>query len=250
MKKNINTNIERRYRLTAHAAPLTYILPTRHTRRSALLYFDEENNTNRALRYASNQKSPFEDEQDGNVIIEPVIFEDGYLTVKSTNPILQQFLDLHPQKGVVFEEINEEKEAKESVDRLNVEVDALLKASDLSIAELEMVNKILFGTNVDRVSTAELKRDVLIYARREPSHFLEVISDPQLTLNSKVSTFFEKGLLKFRNNRKDVFYNTSSNRKKMLTVPFGEEPFYMVSSFLQSEDGIEALKMLESNIEE
>ena len=50
-------------------------------RRFPLLWFDEEKGENRALRYARNQKSPFEDEQDGNAIVEPVIFEDGFLRV-------------------------------------------------------------------------------------------------------------------------------------------------------------------------
>ena len=249
MKKQ-NTLTDKTYRLKLDAAPLTYILPTRHTRRSSLLYFDPKTNSNRALRYASNQKSPFEDEQDGNVVLEPVIFEDGFLTVKATNPILQEFLYLHPHRDRVFEEVNEEKEAKADIASLEVEVEALIAAKQLSLSQLEMVNKVLFGTNVDTVSTAELKRDVLVYARREPQHFLEVLNDPQLTLNAKVYTFFEKGLLKFRNNRKDIFYNTLSSKKKMLTVPFGEDPYYIASSYLQSEDGIDALKMLESNLED
>jgi len=249
MKKQ-NTLTDKTYRLKLDAAPLTYILPTRHTRRSSLLYFDSKTNSNRALRYASNQKSPFEDEQDGNVVLEPVIFEDGFLTVKATNPILQEFLYLHPHRDRVFEEVNEEKEAKADIASLEVEVEALIAAKQLSLSQLEMVNKVLFGTNVDTVSTAELKRDVLVYARREPQHFLEVLNDPQLTLNAKVNTFFEKGLLKFRNNRKDIFYNTLSSKKKMLTVPFGEDPYYVASSYLQSEEGIDALKMLESNLED
>ena len=233
MKKQ-NTLTDKTYRLKLDAAPLTYILPTRHTRRSSLLYFDPKTNSNRALRYASNQKSPFEDEQDGNVVLEPVIFEDGFLTVKATNPILQEFLYLHPHRDRVFEEVNEEKEAKADIASLEVEVEALIAAKQLSLSQLEMVNKVLFGTNVDTVSTAELKRDVLVYARREPQHFLEVLNYPQLTLNAKVNTFFEKGLLKFRNNRKDIFYNTLSSKKKMLTVPFGEDPYYIASSYLQS----------------
>jgi|9_EtaG_2_1085328.scaffolds.fasta_scaffold01398_6 hypothetical protein len=249
MKKQNNLT-DKTYRLKLDAAPLTYILPTRHTRRSSLLYFDSKTNSNRALRYASNQKSPFEDEQDGNVVLEPVIFEDGFLTVKATNPILQEFLYLHPHRDRVYEEVNEEKEAKADIASLEVEVEALIAAKQLSLSQLEMVNKVLFGTNVDTVSTAELKRDVLVYARREPQHFLEVLNDPQLTLNAQVNTFFEKGLLKFRNNRKDIFYNTLSSKKKMLTVPFGEDPYYVASSYLQSEEGIDALKMLESNLED
>ena len=249
MKKN-KTLVTKHYKLKKEAAPLSYMLPTRHTRRSALLYFDPKTNTNRALRYAANQKTPFEDEQDGNVILEPIVFEDGFLTVPSTNPVLQEFLYLHPQRDIVFEEVDDEKDAKDEVEDLNVEVDALIQARQLSISQLEMVSRVLFGTDPDKVSTAELKRDVLIYARNEPENFLEVLSDPELDLQAKVAIFFEKGLLGFRNKQKDVYFNTSSNKKRMLTIPYNEDPYYVVTSYLQSDDGIDALKMLESHLED
>ena len=112
------------------------------------------------------------------------------------------------------------------------------------------MSRILFNVDVSKVSTAELKRDVLIYARNEPENFLEVLSDPELDLQAKVAIFFEKGLLGFRNKQKDVYFNTSSNKKRMLTIPYNEDPYYVVTSYLQSDDGIDALKMLESHLED
>ena len=224
-KKQIPT--VKQYRLKQNAAPLSYLLPTRHTRRSPLLYFDKDQNINRPLRYSSNQKSPFEDEQDGNYIIEPIIFEDGFLTVAAKNPVLQQFLYYHPQRDIVFEEVDKEKDASEMIEELNVEVDALIKARQLTIGQLENVSRILFNVDVSKVSTAELKRDVLVYARNQPENFLYVLGDPELNLNARVALFFEKGLL-----------------------AFSEDPYHVVGSYLKSEEGIEALKMLESNIEE
>ena len=50
------------------------------------------------MRYAKNQKSIFEDEQDKNVLIEPIIFEDGFLSTKRSDTLLQQFLSLTPFK--------------------------------------------------------------------------------------------------------------------------------------------------------
>ena len=108
------------YRLTRNNAPLSYIIPTRSTSHKPLLHFDEEMGVNRPLRYARNQKTPFEDEQDGNAIVEPVIFEDGFLRVPRTNPVLQQFLDLHPMNGLKFEVINNKKEAQEELDEINL----------------------------------------------------------------------------------------------------------------------------------
>ena len=50
------------YVLKRKTPPLSFMLASRHTRRKPLLYFD--GTSNRPLRYARNQKSPFEDEQD------------------------------------------------------------------------------------------------------------------------------------------------------------------------------------------
>jgi hypothetical protein len=225
-------------------APLAFMLAAKHTKRKPLLYFDENEGVNRPLRYARNMKSPFEEEQDGNAILEPIIFTDGFLSVPRTNPVLQEFLHYHPDNGGSFIEVNLEADASEELDIINYEVDALIEARDLDINRLEQVARVVLGANTDKMATAELKRDVLVYARRSPQDFLEVLSDPMLTLQSKVFTFFNDGLLALRNG-KDVYFNTPTNKKKMLTVPFGESRDHIVASFLQSDEGIEALKILD-----
>ena len=67
-----------------------------------------------------------------------------------------------------------------------------------------------------------------------------------LKLQANVQLFFDKGLLTYRKNQKEVWFNTSSNKNRMLVVPFGEEGNYIVASYLSSDDGIETLKMLEN----
>ena len=83
MKQRKNL-VDKVYKLTRNAAPLSFMLQTRSSSKRPLLYFDDTKGVNRALRYARNQNSPFEDEQDGNAIVEPVIFEDGFLRVPRT----------------------------------------------------------------------------------------------------------------------------------------------------------------------
>jgi len=247
MKKN-TTTVDKTYKLKSNATPISFTLPSRNTSRFPLLYFDEENNTNRALRYARNQKSPFEDEQDGNFILEPVIFDDGFLSVPRTNPVLQQFLHYHPMNGSVFLEVDKTFDATKEVENLNLEVDALIEARQLSIEQLEVVSRVMFQRDVTNVSTAELRRDVLIYAKREPKSFLEILNDPLLKLQSNVQLFFAHNLLQFRNGQREVWYNTKSNKKKMMSIPFGEDPFETVALFLKSDDGIEVLKFLEISL--
>jgi hypothetical protein len=247
MKKNL-LSTDKIYKLKGEAAPLSYTLPSRNNKRYPLLWFDEENNVNRPLRYAINQKSPFEDEQDGNAIVEPIIFENGFLRVQRTNPVLQQFLHYHPLNGRTFVEVDYEKDATKEVENLTAEVDALVEARQLSIEQLEIVSRVLFGKDPSRYTTAELKRDVLIYAKKDPKGFLNMLNDPMLKVQSNVHVFFENKLLTFRNGRKEVWFNTVSNKKKMLTVPYGEDPYFSVANYLRTDEGIDALKMLENSI--
>lgn len=247
MQKTL-TPVDRIYRLKGEAAPLSYTLPSRNTRRYPLLWFDEQNNVNRPLRYAVNQKSPFEDEQDGNAIVEPIIFENGFLRVPKNNPVLQQFLYYHPLNGRTFTEVDYEKDAVKEVENLSAEVDALIQARQLAVEQLETVARVLFGKDPSRFTTAELKRDVLIYAKKDPKGFLNILNDPMLRLQSDVHVFFENKLLTFRNGQKEVWFNTASNKKKMITVPYGQDPYFTVANFLKSDEGIDALKMLENNM--
>lgn len=247
MKKN-TISTDKIYKLKGESAPLSFTLPSRNTKRYPLLWFDEANNINRPLRYAINQKSPFEDEQDGNAIVEPIIFENGFLTVPRNNPVLQQFLHYHPLNGMSFIEVNHEKDAEKEVEHLNSEVDALIQARQLSLDQLETVSRVLFGKDPSRYTTAELKRDILVYAKKDPKGFLNVIDDPMLRLQANVHVFFENKSLTFRNGQKEVWFNTTSNKKKMVTVPYGQDPYFTVADFLKTDEGIDALKMLETNL--
>jgi hypothetical protein len=150
--------------------------------------------------------------------------------------------------GSVFVEVDKTVDAAKEVEDLNFEVDALIEARQLSIEQLEVVSRVMFQKDVTTVSTAELRRDVLIYAKKEPKSFLEILNDPLLKLQSNVQLFFAHNLLQFRNGQREVWYNTKSNKKKMMSIPFGEDPFETVALFLKSDEGIEVLKFLEISL--
>lgn len=245
-QKTVST--DKIYKLKS-GSPLSYTLASRNHPRFPLLWFDEEKNVNRVLRYSVNQKSPFEDEQDGNAVLEPIIFEDGLLRVPRTNPVLQEFLHYHPLKDKIFVEVDNEKDATAQMEYLNYEVDALIEARQLTIDQLETLTRVMFGKDPSRLSTAELKRDILVFAKKNPIEFLNILNDPMLKFQDKVRQFFENKLLQFRNNEKEVWFNTSTNKKKMMSIAFGDDPYEAVSLYLKSDEGIETMKMLELSME-
>lgn len=249
MKKAKKIFIDKSYKLTQDAAPLSFMLPIRHSKRFPLMHFDDTTGVNRELRYSSNQKSCFRDEQDDNVVLTPVIFEDGFLFVPKQEQVLQEFMHYHPLNGKVFVEVDKAKDAEDEVSTLMVQADALVEARSLKLEQLENVCRVLFGSNVSTMSTAELKRDVLVYAKRQPLDFLEVIKDPDLQLLGTVQKLFDDGFLQFRKSQKEVWYNTKTNKSKMLNVPFGKDGYDLVAAFFRSDEGIDVLKHLETLID-
>jgi hypothetical protein len=237
------------YRLTRGMAPLSFMLPSKSSKRRPLLYFDEETGNNREIRYATNQMSPFKDEQDGNAIVTPVIFESGLLRVPKQNQALQRFLSYHPLNGIKFEEVDTAKDAAKEVEMLNVEVDALIAAKQLNVDQMESLGRVILRGDVTKMSTAELKRDMLVYARNYPAEFLQALDDPALKLHSTIQKFFDDRMLAYRNKNKDVYFNLPSNKKRLLTIPFGEDPMHVIASYFQSDDGVEKLEYLEKHLD-
>jgi hypothetical protein len=243
---------DRTYLLKTSEAPLSYYIAHKDTPRKRLLYYNQETNTNHPLRYARNSNTPFQDEQDANVIVEPIVFEDGVLIVPKNNPVLQEFLHYHPGNGTEFFEFDAERDAQEDVQELFSEIDALLLARDLAdkdITTLEAVARLVLHGNVDLMSSAEIKRDMMLFAKRYPQDFMEAASDPMLKINNFAARAFTAGYLTFRGN-KDIHYNFKDNKKRLMTVPFGHDHIHALASYLQSDEGLELYKYLEDKFSE
>lgn len=235
------------YKLKRKNVPLSFMLQTKSSKRKPLLHFDGQ--VNRELRYARNQKSPYVDEQDGQAILEPIIFEEGLLFVSKKNPVLQEFLSVHPGNGGTFFEVDNEKDATEEVETLDNQLEAQIQARDLPLETIEVLCRVLLGQNTDKMTSAEMKRDVRMFAKNSPLDFLDALNDPMLKLQHLCYRLFDEGLISLRNNNRDIYYNLNSNKKKIMTVPFGEDPAFMLASYFQTDDGIEVMKILKSKVE-
>lgn len=237
----------RTYLLNMRNTPLSYFIAHKDTPQKRLLYYDEETNTNHPLRYARNSNSPFQEDQDGNAIVEPVVFEDGVLNVPKNNPVLQEFLHYHPGNGSEFYEFDAEKDAQEDVEELFSEIDSLILARDLAdkdFTTLEAVARLVLSGDVDKMSSAEIKRDMMIFAKRYPQDFMEAATDSSLKINNFAARAFSSGYFTFRNN-KDIHFNLKDNKKRLMTVPFGHDHIHVLASYLQSDEGVELYKFLE-----
>lgn len=241
---------DRIYRLKKSKTSGDTVFKSRHSRSKPLLWYDPVMGMQRALRYASNQKSPFVDEQDDNAIVTPVIFVDGFLKVPHTSPVLQMFLEIYPDGKNLFEEINTEKDAERDLEKLDLEEEAIEVAKKLTLDQREAIVRIALGKNVEKMSVAEVKLEVKRFARNNPKAFLEVVDDPDIEVQGLAAKFFEERLLTKRNSGRDIFFNLPDNKKKLMTIPHNSDAVKELSAYLMTNDGIELKSMLEKYLDE
>ena len=131
---------DRVYYLKGNKSPLTLTIPGRHTRKHALLYFDEKTGKQREIRYATNQNSPFVDEQKGEVTLQHIIFKDGTLIVPKQKQALQKLLSLyHPDCNGRYAEHKPQAVAQDQLVDLELEIIALTAARDMDVEQAEAI---------------------------------------------------------------------------------------------------------------
>ena len=233
---------DRMYFLSDNKSPLTYLI-----RGSNIFWFDEEKGYERELKYTSNQRTPFVDEMKGDQRLEHIIFENGQLYVPKNKTVLQKLLSLyHPHKDSVFFEHKPKEIAKNEVEVLELEVDALMAARNLDIDTAEAVMRVEMGSKVSNMSSKELRRDLLLYAKKNPELFLELVSDENVMLRNFGIKAVEAGMLKMSSDRRSFLW--ASNDRKLMTIPFEEHPYSALAAWFKTDEGMEIYSNIEKRL--
>ena len=238
---------DRLYELT-RSKPLVFTLPTSHGNKKSLLHFDEKLGYQRELRYATNQRSCFVDEQQGQVVMGRIVFRDGKLNVPKENVVLQKLLSLyHPAlKSGIYEEYKPAQQASNEVDWIEFELQALNLAKSLSVDEAEAILRVEMGASVTELSSSEIKRDVLIFAKKNPNLFIQLATDENTQLRSFGAKAVEMGILNLSQDQRTFTYGNTG--RKVMTVPFDEHPYFALSAFFRTDEGMEIYKAIEKRL--
>ena len=238
---------DRIYYLKGDKTPLTLTIPGKHTKKHALLYFDAESGKQRELRYATNQSSPFVDEQQGECTMGHIMFRDGTLKVKKGEVALQKLLSLyHPLRGRIYEEFSAVAEAEDELDVINLEIDAMTAARSMDIDQAEAIMRVEKGSAVNSMSSKELKRDILLFAKNNPKAFIALAKDDNVQLRNFGIKATEAGIIKLSHDQRT--FTWGSNNRKLMNVPFDENPYSAFAAFLKTDEGVEIYKSIDKKL--
>tara|TARA_B110000977_G_scaffold76886_1_gene103736 strand:- start:662 stop:1492 length:831 start_codon:yes stop_codon:yes gene_type:complete len=238
---------DRSYYLAGNKEPLTFRLNSRHSYLKPLLYFDEENGVQKELRYATNQNSPFVQEQSGEATLGQILFENGILSVPKQNQNLQKLLSLyHPDLNKKYHEFDAQEEALDDLEDLEIEFEAISAARSIDIDQAEAILRVEKGSEVANMSSKEIKRDLYIFAKSNPSLFLELANDENVHLRNVAIKATEAGIISLSGDNRT--FNWASNDRKLMTVPFDENPYSAMAAFFKTDEGMEVFRSIEKKL--
>ena len=233
---------DRIYRLRGDKKPLS-----RSIRSANIHWFDEEKGYERELKYCKNQKTVFVDEMKGDQRLEHVIFRNGILVVEREKVVLQKLLSLyHPDRNVIFYEEKPVKKAIDEITWLEMEIEALNAAKNVDIDMAEAIMRVEIGSKVSNMSSKELKRDLLLYAKKNPQLFLELINDENVVLRNFGIRATEMGILKLSSDQRT--FTWGSNNRKLMNVPFDEHPYSALAAWFKTDEGMEIYSNIEKQL--
>ena len=159
---------------------------------------------------------------------------------------LQDFLNKHPHRDLIFSEFDEEVQAEYDVENLESELLAMNIANEMDSDFAEAILRVEIGSSVNKLTTRELKRDLLIFARRNPALFIELANDENVQLRNFAIVATEKRIIKLSSDNRS--FSWASNDRKLMNVPFDENPYSAMAAWFKTDEGLEVYRSIEKKL--
>lgn len=238
---------DRSYQLSLDSFPITFTLNSKHTLRYPLLWFDEKTGQQEEIRYATNQNSPLVSEQKGQVTLGHVVFKDGVLHVPKEKQNLQKLLSIyHPALNRKYRELNPVAEAEDDLEYFELEAHALNSALDMDIDQAEAIIRVEVGSRVNKMTSKEIRRDLLLLAKSNPYLFLELANDDNVQLRNVAIVAAENGIIVLSQDQRT--FTWGENGRKLMTVPFDENPYSAMAAFFKTDEGVQVFRSIEKRL--
>ena len=116
----------------------------------------------------------------------------------------------------------------------------------MDIDQAEAILRVELGTKVNSLSSKELKRDILLFARKNPALFIELANDDNVELRNFAIKATEAKIITLASDQRT--FSWASNGRKLMTVPFDENPYSAMAAWFKTDEGLEVYKSIQKKL--
>ena len=96
------------------------------------------------------------------------------------------------------------------------------------------------------MKSKEIKRDLLLFAKNDPQLFIELANDETVNIRAIGIKAIERNIIKLSDDQRT--FKWSSNGRKLMTVPFDENPYSALAAWFKTDEGVEVYKSIEKKL--
>jgi len=96
------------------------------------------------------------------------------------------------------------------------------------------------------MSSSEIKRDLYIFAKSNPVLFLDLVQDENVILRNFAIKANEMNIIKLSQDQRT--FTWGSTDRKLMEVPFDENPYSAFAAWLKTDEGVEVYKSIQKRI--
>jgi len=130
--------------------------------------------------------------------------------------------------------------------KLEIEIEALNAAKSIDVDHAEAVLRVEKGNSVGNMSSKEIKRDLLLMAKKNPDLFLNLVKDDNIQLRNFGINACENKIIYLSGDQRT--FHWGSNDRKLMTVPFDENPYSALAAWFKTDEGVEVYKSIEKRL--
>jgi len=134
----------------------------------------------------------------------------------------------------------------DDLDDIELEIEALIAAKNIDIEHAEAILRVENGSSVSNMSSKELKRDLLLFAKSNPTLFLELANDENVQLRNFGIKAAENNIIVLSQDQRD--FRWPNTDRKIMTVPFDENAYSALAAFFKTDEGVDVYKSIEKKL--
>ena len=218
--------------------------------------YEKEKNRNRKIQYVLGEESIYAKEQSETPVLQDVIFINGVLIVQPHQVNLVNFMELSnyndsnpnrmKDKKSIFYKLDVASDTKETVEDLEVEIDALYVARSMNPQKMVGFARTL-GMNVDR-SMYEIKHDMMTFAKNNPSLFLDSVDNPRTERKQVLLDAIDYNVIDFNNHANEVCWVMGTKRPAIIHTPVGVDKIDFFVEFTFDSEGEEVYSEIQKRM--
>ena len=133
------------------------------------------------------------------------------------------------------------------IENIEWEIEALNVARAMDVDVAEAIVRVEYGSKVNKMSSKELRRDLLLLAKANPKLFLTLAADENVQLRNFAINAVEQDIIRISPDQRTIHW--SSNDRKLMNVPFDENPYSAIAAWFKTDEGVEVFKSIEKRLQ-